>query len=458
MTNLEEKKREQWGSRVGFILAAAGSAVGLGNIWRFSYVVGENGGGAFVLIYLFLILFIGYPLMVTEMTLGQETGKNPIGAFKKLAPDSPWWISGALGVLAAFVILSFYSVIGGWSISYFFKTIFGNLNFASAVEYESAFDNFVQSPIAPLIWHGIFMGITLGIIAAGISNGIEKIVKILMPILFVLLVALVIRGLTLDGAMDGVSFYLKPNLSDITAGSILGALGQSFFTLSLGMGAMITYGSYLNKKEDISDNAAWVVGLDVFVALLAGLAIFPAVFALGFEPDAGTGLAFITLPAVFAQMPLGTLFGAAFFGLLTFAAITSSISLLEVVVSWLIDEKGYDRKKASLTIGFLIFLLGIPASLSLGVWSDYTLFDMNFFSLLDFFQESILLPLGALLTSIFAGHVLTAERTRQMANKNANKIKLGTWFDFILKYVLPIVILIVMIFGLLEAFDILVIN
>lgn len=449
--SLEKKQREQWGSRVAFILAAAGSAVGLGNIWRFPYVVGTNGGAAFVIIYLVIIALIGYPMMVTEMTIGQKTKKNAVGAFKELAPNTPWWIAGALGVIAGFVILSFYSVVAGWAMSFFFKTVTGNLG--TGTDFVGAFIGHITSDWAPLFWHFAFMAITLGIIGAGVVKGIEKTVKILMPALFFLLIALVVRSLTLEGAGAGVAFYLKPDFSEITWNSILSAVGQSFFTLSLGMGCMITYGSYLDKKENINDNAAWVVGLDTGVAIVAGFAIFPAVFALGFDPAVGGGLAFITLPAVFAAMPLGTLFGAVFFLLLTVAALTSAISLLEVVVAWIIDEKGWSRTKASLIIGGLIFILGVPASLSNGRWADFTMLGYNFFDFLDFFQESILLPLGGFLTAVFSAYVWSAKKTREAANTNKSAIRLGAWFDVLIMYVVPVAILVVMVFGLIDRFE-----
>ncbi|MFO7850269.1 MAG: sodium-dependent transporter [Spirochaetia bacterium] len=267
--------REQWTSRVAFILAAAGSAVGLGNIWRFPYVVGTNGGAAFLIIYLAIIALIGYPMMVTEVTLGQKTHKNAIGTFKALAADTPWWIVGALGVLAGFVILSFYSVVGGWSIAYFFKSITGSLT--EGTEFGDVFGSLISSAGEPVIWHAVFMILTMGIIATGVVKGIDRGVRILMPALFVLLIILVIRSLTLPGAGEGLGFYLKPDFSSFTAQSLLGAVGQAFFTLSLGMGCMITYGSYMRDSDTIGDNAGWVVGLDTLIAVLAGFAIFPAV-------------------------------------------------------------------------------------------------------------------------------------------------------------------------------------
>ncbi|SCX75537.1 sodium-dependent transporter [Alkaliphilus peptidifermentans] len=446
---LNEGTREQWGSRIAFILAAAGSAVGLGNIWRFPYVVGTNGGAAFVIVYLVIIFLIGYPMMITEMSLGQKTHKNAIGAFRSLAPNSPWWITGALGVLAGFVILSFYSVVAGWAMSYFFKTISGALG--AGTDYVGTFVGHITNPVATVLWHAVFMVITLAVIAAGVVKGIERTVKILMPALFVLLLALVFRSMTLPGAGAGIAFYLTPDFSELSGQSILGAVGQAFFTLSLGMGCMITYGSYLSDKEEIADNAAWVVGLDTAIALMAGFAIFPAVFALGFDPASGAGLAFMTLPGVFAAMPGGTIFGAAFFLLLTVAALTSAISLLEVVVAWVVDEKGWDRKKASLIIGGLIFAVGIPATISMNE-VDFQMFGMPFFDVLDIFQESILLPLGGLLTAVFAGHVYTAKKLKEDANKNRGKIFIGGWFDVLIKYLVPIGIAVVMVVGWYDVF------
>ncbi|HHX77085.1 MAG TPA: sodium-dependent transporter, partial [Firmicutes bacterium] len=284
--------REHWGSRVGFILAAAGSAIGLGNIWRFPYITGTNGGAAFVIIYLLAIALIGYPLMVAEISLGRKSQKNPIGAFLAMAPDTPWWLVGALGVFAGFLILSYYSVVAGWAVAYIFKSIGGFATDTQTLFFSTIGVDVGEGAdfITPLIWHGVFMAMTIGIIAAGVVKGIQRSVKILMPLLFILLLILVVRSVTLPGAAAGVSYYLKPDFSAITGRSFLAAVAQSFFTLSLGMGAMITYGSYLNKEENIGDNAAWVVSLDTLVAFLAGFAVFPAVFALGLEPGQGPGL------------------------------------------------------------------------------------------------------------------------------------------------------------------------
>ena len=437
--------RESWVSRLAFIMAAAGSAVGLGNIWRFPYIVGTNGGAAFVVIYVLIIFIIGYPIMTTEITLGQRAQKNPIGTFKALAPNTPWWLVGALGVLAGFVILSFYSVVAGWAMAYFFKTLSGE--FTAQSDTLNIFLSHIGSATPPIVWHAVFMALTAGVVGLGIVKGIGQAVKYLMPALFVLVVLLMIRALTLDGALEGVSFYLRPDFSQISAQTFLDGIGQAFFSLSLGMGAIITYGSYMRKEDDVPASAAWVIGLDTGIALLAGLAIFPAVFALGFDPEVGAGLAFITLPAVFAAMPLGNLFGALFFLLLTIAALTSAFSLLEVVVAWLIDEKGINRLKATLITASIIFLLGVPASLSMGA-VELNLFGVPFFDVLDQLQEKFLLPIGALLTSVFAGYVYKAHHVRALANEHAQMLKLGGWFDVLIRYVVPLAIVIILITGI----------
>ncbi len=437
--------RESWTTKLAFILAAAGSAVGLGNIWRFPYVVGENGGAAFVVVFLVIVALIGLPLMVTEITLGRETKKNPIGAFKALAPNTPWWLVGAIGVLAGFVILSFYSVVAGWGISYFFQTVTGSLT--EGTDFEAAFFDHVRQGFAPVAWHALFMALTGLIIGLGIVKGIGRAVRYLMPVLFILIIMLVIRGVTLEGASEGLQYYLQPDFTSITWQTWLDAAGQAFFTLSLGMGAIITYGSYLKKDDDVPGSASWIVGLDLLIALLAGLAIFPAVFALGFSEADGPGLAFITLPAVFAQMPFGMFFGAIFFLFFSVAALTSALSLLEVVVAWLVDEKEMSRPKASALVSFGIFLLGIPASLSMGA-VDIQVMGMPFFDFLDYLQETFLLPIGGLLTLVFAGYVFTASKTRESANENSTSFKLGVWFEWLIKYITPAAVVIILLAGL----------
>lgn len=443
---MKQKSREQWGSRLGFVLAAAGSAVGLGNIWRFSFVAGNEGGAAFVLIYLAAIFLIGYPLLSTEIAIGRSTQKNPVGAFKALAPNTPWWLVGALSVLTSFFILSYYSVIAGWSLSYTFKAISGV--FTSNTDFAALFSNHISGIWSPIIWHGIFMLITLTIIGAGVVKGIQRVSKFLMPLLFLLLILLVVRGVTLEGGGAGISFYLSPEFSEVNGGTFLAAIGQAFYTLSLGMAIMITYGSYLSKEDNIADSGRWIIGLDTMVALLAGLAIFPAVFAFGFEPNSGPGLAFITLPAVFASMPLGSLFGFLFFSLLSIAALTSTISLLEPSVSWLIDEKGWERKKASIFLGIAIFLVGIPASLGYSVFSEINFLGLDLLDSYDFITNAVFLPLGGLLTSIFAGYVWGNKNAANEINNPPGKFTFGKWYGVLLRYIIPPAILIVLMVGL----------
>ncbi|MBU1035377.1 sodium-dependent transporter, partial [bacterium] len=393
---MEIKGRGNWGSQFGFIAAAAGSAVGLGNIWKFPYMTGRYGGAAFVLVYLLFVLLICIPIMNSELLVGRKSQKNAVGAFKVLAPGSPWFIVGVMGILAGFIILSYYSVIAGWAVAFIFKS---GAYMAAGADHANIFVGSITSSVAPLIWHAIFMFMCIGIVAAGIEKGIEKYSKILMPLLVLIMLVLIIRSVTLSGAGAGLSFYLKPDFSKLTAEGVLAALGQAFFSLSLGMGCMITYGSYLKKDQDIPANSYWIAGTDTGIALLAGLAIFPAVFAFGLEPGAGPGLTFITVPAVFAAMgPVGHFFGILFFFLLTIAALTSAISLLEVVSAYFIDESKWDRKKAVWIMGIIIFLLGIPSSLGLGIWSGVKILGgRDILDSLDFIASNILLPLGGFL-------------------------------------------------------------
>ncbi|MFW5976793.1 MAG: sodium-dependent transporter, partial [Bacillota bacterium] len=432
------KERESWASQIGFILASAGSAIGLGNIWRFPYVTGTNGGAAFILIYLIAILLIGVPIMITEMSMGRKTNRNPVGAFKSLASKTPWWLVGALGVFTGFVILSYYSVVAGWSLSYIFKALRGV--FTPGAEMGAVFEGHITSPGISIFWHAVFMILTISIISAGVVKGIQRWVKILMPVLFGILIILVIRSVTLPGAAEGLNFYLSPNFGDITAQSLLDAIAQAFFTLSLGMGAVITYGSYLRDKDTIADNAGWVVGLDTFVAIIAGFAIFPAVFAFDLAPETGPGLTFITLPGVFAEMPFGEFFGFMFFLLLSIAALTSAISLLEVVTAYMIDEHQWPRKKAAMIIGAIIFVMGIPPVLGYSTLSEISFLGMDILDTYDWFANSIFLPLGGLLTAIFAGYVWGARNLAEEANKNKGKINVGKWYEILIKYIVPVAI------------------
>ncbi|MFW6280374.1 MAG: sodium-dependent transporter [Halanaerobium sp.] len=438
-------QRENWTSKFGFILAAAGSAIGLGNIWRFPYVTGSNGGAIFLIIYLAAIILIGYPVLISEMAIGRKTEKNPIGAFKKLAPNTPWWLVGALGVLAGFVILSYYSVIAGWGLAYIFKSIGG---FSAEANFASIFTNHISGISAPILWHLIFMFMTVAIVGTGVVKGIQKFVKILMPLLFVILLFLILRSVTLEGAAEGLRYYLMPNLNEISVQTFIDAISQAFFTLSLGMGAMITYGSYLSRDESITDSASYVLIFDTGVAVLAGFAIFPAVFAFGLDPASGPGLTFITLPAVFSQMPLGSFFAVLFFALLTIAALTSAISLLEVVVAYFVDEFEYNRKKISYIIGFIIFLVGIPPLLGYSTMSDFSFLGMDLLDSYDWISNNILLPTGGLMTAIFIGHYWGVDKAVEEANLNSKRLKIGSLYSFLIKYIVPAAIAIIMLFSI----------
>ncbi len=439
--------REQWGSRLGFVLAAAGSAVGLGNIWKFPYMTGQNGGGAFLIIYLALVFTIGLSVMLAEFAVGRAAQRNPIGAFAVLK-GKLWPIVGVLAVLAAFFILSFYSVVAGWTIAYIVKMASGAL-VGGADELGAAFGGFISDPVQPIIYHALFMGLTIAVVLGGVHDGIERACKVLMPLLFILLLVLIGRAVTLPGAEKGLEFFLMPDFSKVTADTFNGALSQAFFSLSIGMGAMITYGSYLNKKENLGKSAIWVTSLDSGVAVLAGLLILPAVFAFGFDPAAGPGLTFITLPAVFAQMPGGTFFGVLFFFLLTIAALTSAVSLLQPIVSYFSDEKGWNPKIAAVVAGVTIFVLGIPSSLSLGVWSDFHIIgEKGFLDSMDYVASNILLPVGGILISIFVGWVMADKMKEEVTNNGEKPFPfLGAWL-FICRFVAPVAVAWILVSGL----------
>ena len=396
--------REHWGSRVGFIFAAAGSAVGLGNIWKFPHMAGQNGGAAFTLIYLICILLVGVPIVIAEFAIGRKTQLSPVGAFKKLAPDSWWKNVGYLGVASAFVILSFYSVVGGWTLRYTFVAISGGFEAMAGdpVLAKELFGDFVSSTWNPLFWHLIFIGLCIWIIVNGVKYGIERWSKIMMPAIIIILIMLVIRGLTLKNGMLGLEFLFKPKFSDLTANSVVLALGHSFFTLSLGMGTMITYGSYLKKDQNLLSSAFWVIFLDTAIAMLAGIAIFTTVFALGADPAGGAGLIFHVLPSIFSQLPGGIIWGTLFFFLLFLAALTSAISILEVVTAYFIDQKGWSRARATVTFGGIIAVVGIFCSLSMGGFSDFgAIFKMSFFDFLDYASSKYMLPIGGMMTALF---------------------------------------------------------
>ena len=430
-------EREQWGSKIGFIMAAAGSAVGLGNIWKFPYITGQNGGAAFVVMYVALVFVIGYAVMMAEIVIGRKAELNAVGSFAKLK-GGPWVLVGWMGIAAGFIILSFYGVIGGWTIKYILASFTGLMEAGKAGTAGDLFGGFITNAPRVIAYQLVFMLITIWIVYKGIGEGIEKYCKVLMPGLFILLLILIVRSVTLPGAGKGLAFYLQPDFSKLNGGVFLAALGQAFFSLSLGMGCMVTYGSYLPKDTSIPGAAAQVCFLDTAVAFLAGLVIFPAVFAFGLEPGAGPGLTFITLPNVFAQMPGGAVWSALFFLLLLVAAITSSISLLEVVCAYFIDEMNWSRAKAAWVMGLVIFALGVPSAISLG--GGLKIAGKDFLDAADFLASNILLPLGGLFIALFVGWVWTDAAKKEITNEGTIPFGLmGPWL-WICRVVAPVAI------------------
>ena len=446
--------REQWNSKIGFILAASGSAIGLGNIWKFPYIAGENGGASFILIYLICIAIIGLPVLIAEILLGRTTQRNPIGAFRKLTNSKLWIGVGGMGVVSGFLILSFYAVIAGWAIGYVVEALVGNFSQFSTGAIASEHFNSLVTDIPWIVgYFTLFMIITMLFVYLGIQKGIERGSKIMMPVLLVLLVILMIRGITLEGSEEGLAFLLNPDWSKIDAQAILIALGHAFFTLSLGMGAMLTYGSYMSKKDSVPSAALQIVILDTVIALIAGVAIFTSVFAVGLDPSAGPGLIFHTIPAVFAKMPGGYFFSILFFFLLSIAALTSAMSLLEVVVAYFVDDRGWNRKKAAIAMGFVVFLLGLPSALSFNLLADFTIFGKTFFDVIDFLASNIFLPLGGFLIAIFVGYVWGFDKVISNLREGAENLfdnypyVITTW-KFFLKYLSPVLIFIVLLHSL----------
>ncbi|MCM3142225.1 sodium-dependent transporter [Brevibacillus sp. MER 51] len=433
------KQAEQWTSRLGFILAAAGSAIGLGAIWKFPYMVGTSGGGAFFLLFIIFTLAIGLPLLLGEFTIGRSTQKEAISAYKTIAPGSLWHWIGRLGVITCFLLLSFYSVVGGWILSYLLRGFTGQLQ---GPAYDKVFGEVIGDPVSAVVAQLVFMLITAWVVARGVQSGIESANKYMMPGLFLLFMVLMVRSLTLDGAMEGVSFFLSPDFSKLSAQSILYALGQSFFALSVGVSVMVTYSSYLAKNESLVRSAGSIVSLNLLVSLFAGLAIFPAVFSLGVEPTAGPGLLFIVLPSVFEQIAFGSIFLLIFLALFLFATLTSAFSMLEIIVASLAKGDETKRKRLAWVVGLLIFIVGVPSALSFGVWSEVTLFGKSIFDAMDFLVSNILMPLGALLIAIFVPLKMKRETliNELGAHTSLGKRLFIVWL-LLIKYVAPIAIL-----------------
>ncbi len=438
-------QRAQWGSRVGFILAAAGSAVGLGNIWKFPYETGTNGGGAFVAVYLTCVLLVGLPVMIAEILLGRSTQKSPVGAVRELSsPRSPWQAFGWLGVASSFVILSFYSIVAGWSLHYAWLALTGGITNTDTSSLQNIFTEVFASPGINLFWHIFFITITMAIVLGGVAKGLERWARILMPALFIMLIALLLKSFTLEGFSEGMSFVFGFHSEKLTAEGVLEALGQAFFSLSLGMGSMVTYGSYLRKQDDIVSASITISFLDTLIAILAAVVLFPIIFTFGLEPSAGPGLVFVSIPVALSQMTGGALFISIFFGLLVFAAITSAISMLEPTCSYFMDEHGWTRKRATLVAGTLVGIFGIPSALSGSTTffgQDFAaIFGRNWFDTADYLATNWMLPLGGLGISLF-----TAWKMNEAIRKHnfLSGTKLGVFYRawvLLLKLLVPIAI------------------
>ena len=447
----EKKKRDGFGSKIGIIAAAAGSAIGLGNIYRFPCELGNNGGAAFLLIYLAVVIFLGIPVMLSELVIGRRSQSNAVGAFKKLAPKSAWPIVGYMGVLCGFIIFAFYSTVSGWTLEYIIKAVTNSFQGKDLAAMEQDFTDFHNMGWRNVMWQAIFIFLTGFVVFKGVQNGIERYAKILMPLLLVILIVLGIRSVTLPGAKEGLSFLFRPDFSKIDGNVLISALGQGFFSLSLGMGALITYGSYIKKKDNLTSTAFSVVLADTLIALLAGLVIFPAAFSFGIRPTAGMGLVFNTIPMIFNQMTGGYIFCIIFFVLLAIAALTSTISLLEVVVAYLSEELHINRKWSTVWASVATLFIGSFASLSLMENTPFAIGGRTVFDLMDFVSSNILLPLGGVLIVIFVGWRLgKAKFFEEVTNEGTIKASLKKVIFFIIRYLAPIAITIVFIRGLIK--------
>lgn len=439
-----QRERVNFGSKLGAILAAAGSAVGLGNIWRFPFETGNHGGAAFILIYLGCVFVLGLPIMIAEFTIGRRSKASTGGAYEKLAPGTLWKWVGYLGVLTGFLILGYYSVVAGWTLEYIYQAATCGFSGKSSEEFIGMFQSFSQNPFRPLIWLFFFMAATHFVIVRGVKDGIEKSSKVMMPVLFILVVLLAVCSVTLPGSEKGLSFLLKPDFSKVTADVFLGAMGQAFFSMSLGMGCLSTYASYFGKDTRLGHTAMSVGLIDTFVAVLAGIIIFPAAFSVGIQPDAGPSLIFITLPNVFQQAFSGTpalayICSVAFYVLLALAALTSTISLHEVSTAFLHEKFHFTRGRAATLVTAGALIIGIVSSLALGEWSSYTIGGMNFFDALDYLTAKIMLPVGGMFAAIFVGWIIDHQIVKDEAtNYGTLRASFYPVYRFVLRFVAPI--------------------
>lgn len=439
--------RSVWNSRLGFILASAGSAVGLGAIWKFPYMAGTNGGSVFLIPYIVFSLTLGLALLIGEMCLGRATRAGAATAFRRWGGRSCGWI-GLVSVLTGFCVLAFYSVVGGWCVHYMIEAFLGRGVTDDPALMRETFGQFASDPIEAVVAHLLFLGATAGIILCGVEKGIERVSKVLMPLLFLMMLVLIVRGLTLPGAFEGVKFLFEPNFEAFTGEALLNALGFSFFSLSVGSGSMMNYGSYLSDETKIGSSTAWIVFLAMAAAILGGLMIMPAVFAFGLSPDAGPGLTFATMPAVFANLPAGQFFAAVFYVCLFVAAITSSISILEMSAQYLVDEQGFQKKNAiALTTGILA-VLGTLSALSFGVLSDVKIFGKTIFDLFDYSTSNIGMPIGVLGIAVVCGWIAWPMTRSQLTGNQHWPAWLLQGLRVVMTVVAPVVILTVMLQGL----------
>ena len=446
------EKRSSFSGKLGFVLASAGSAVGLGNIWRFPYLAAKYGGGIFLLVYLALALTFGFALMCAEIAIGRKTGTSALGAYKKL--DKRFGFLGVVASLVPVIILPYYSVIGGWIAKYLFTFASGNM---TASANDGFFDNFISSPIEPVIWFILFICITAGVVLGGVEKGIEKVSKIMMPLLVGLTIFIAIYSMFMPGALEGVKYYLTPDFSKFSITTVLAAMGQLFYSMSLAMGIMITYGSYMRKDVNLESSVKQIELFDTGIAFFAGLMIIPAVFSFsgGDESALGKGpsLMFVTLPKVFATMPGGSVIGTIFFLMVLFAALTSSISLMETIVSIVMDKFRLSRKKACLTVILLSIILGLLSTLGYSIWSEFTIIGFQFLDFFDFISNSVIMPIVALLTCLLIGYVIKPKALIEEIEQNG-KFKRKTLFTVVIKYIAPVCIVAILIFSVLEGFGV----
>lgn len=439
----------QWSSRLAFILAATGAAVGLGNIWKFPYIMGQNGGGAFVLVYLACILLVATPILVTEIMLGRRARRSPVNGMIELAQEERahpgWKYLGWMGVVAGILILSYYSVIMGWAVAYVERAITGSFTGLDGGAIKSMFEAFTADPMELLFWHTIAMLITMLVVVRGVRAGLEAFTSLLMPMLFIILLLLVGYGTSTGHFGQALEFMFAPDFSKLTTTAVVVAMGHAFFTLSIGMGTIMAYGSYMPERTSITQTALFIVVADTTVALLAGMAIYPIVFANGLEPGAGPGLVFQTLPIAFGQMSFGVVFGTLFFVLLSLAAWTSSISMIEPAVAYFVETRGWTRARAVVVLGLGIWALGVLTVLSFNHWAEIKLFGKTFFELLDFVTSNIMLPLGGMLLAIFATWAMRR-------SSSEDELGLPSWayalWRVLTRFVAPAGILVVLLNGL----------